>query len=219
MDYISKQKFLQEEGDNYFFRNQEVYKNNVMSKALLLAEKYTGENKTFLEIGCATGNNLAYLSKNGCLCYGIEPSACAVNEAKKTHGNKINVIQGTCDDLPFNDNYFDCVFFGFCLYVVDRALLFKAVSEADRVLKTGGILIIEDFDIRIPYKRFYKHHKDISVYKMDYSLLFLSNPQYCLVDKRSYSHSSDIFSEINQERITTTILYKDTIENSYIIEE
>lgn len=75
--------------------------------------------------------------------------------------------------------------FGFSLFWVDRKYLFKSVSEADRILKNGGFLFITDFDTVNPYKRINIHNKDTYTYKMNYSNIILSNPQYCLVEKKN----------------------------------
>ena len=55
-------------------------------------------------------------------CYGIEPSAQAVAAAC---AKGINVMQGTADVLPFDNQSFDIVIFGFCLYLCDREDLFE----------------------------------------------------------------------------------------------
>lgn len=115
--------------------------------------------------------------------------------------------QGISDSLSFEDESMDIVLFGFCLFWVDRKYLFKSISEADRVLKSGGIVILEDFDTAIPYKRENSHNNDAYTYKMDYSKLFTANPQYYLLNKYNYSHSGDNFNIDIQERISTSILY------------
>ena len=94
---------------------------------------------------------------------------------------QLQLICGTSDELPYKDLKFDVVILGFCMFWVDRKYLMKTVSEADRVLKEGGYLVIVDFDTFIPYKKDNVHNPDAWTYKMQYINLFLSNPQYCLV--------------------------------------
>lgn len=53
---------------------------------------------------------------------------------------------------------------------------------------------------------------------MNYSKLFLANPQYFLVEKRSFSHSNLIFNLDIQERVSAQILYKDFEDNVYILD-
>ena len=108
--------------------------------------------------------------------------------------------------------------FGFSLFWVGRKYLFKSISEADRILKDGGIIFLTDFDTKNPYKRINQHDKYAYTYKMNYSNLFLSNPQYYLIEKITYSHSGFNFNPEVQERVSAQILYKDFENNVYIME-
>lgn len=128
----------------------------------------------------------------------------------------IELIQGTADSLPFDDEQFNIVIVGFCLYWVDRKYIMKSICEIDRVLKTGGYIFLEDFDTKIPRMRINKHNTDMYTYKMNYADLFLANPQYYLCSKEYFSHGKNKFDADVQERISAQILYKDTILNSYI---
>ena len=64
----------------------------------------------------------------------------------------LNLKQGTSDQIEFDNQYFNVVILGFCLYLVDRELLFKTISEVDRTLKQGGYLVITDFETPFPSK-------------------------------------------------------------------
>lgn len=170
-----------------------------------------------LEIGACYGKNLKYLSDEfGMKAYGIEPSFEAVSYGKEKYNSKIVLSQGTSDDLPYENEKFNIVVLGFCLFWVDRKYLMKTVSEADRVLKENGYLVIVDFDTKIPFKRSNIHNPDAWTYKMQYSNLFLANPQYFLVKKINYSHTELFFCEDIQERICFDILYKENEDNVYI---
>ena len=46
--------------------------------------------------------------------------------------------------------------------------------------------------------------------------LFLGNPQYSLIEKRSFSHDGNAFHKDIQERCALNIMFKDEIENTYI---
>jgi len=158
--------------------------------------------------------------KYGFFGYGIEPSEKAVYYGEcllKEEDNK-NIIlkQGTADKLDFEDEYFDIVIMAFCMFWVDRKYMMRAISEADRVLKTGGYLVSWDFDTKIPYRRVNIHNVNVPTYKYDLANLFLGNPQYSLIEKRSFSSSGDVFHKDIQERCALNIMYKDEIENAYI---
>lgn len=104
------------------------------------------------------------------------------------------------------------------LYLVDRKLLLKSICEVDRVLKNGGYLAITDFNPQYPKKRSYRYVQGLFSYKMNCSNIFLLIPDYVMVDKYSFSHSSELFSEALEERTSSVILYKNR-EKAYIIEE
>ena len=219
----SKKLFLEVEGDNYYNRNKSSLINSIgldIEFYSLFLENIVDKNTKIIEIGVGNGRNINYFKKNlGCSVSGIEPSSCAVDEGNKLFFNNQNIlIKGTADDLPYDDESVDVVLFGFSLFWVGRKYLFRSISEADRILKPGGYLLITDFDTSIPYKRFNSNNKDAWTYKMHYSKLFLSNPQYYLIEKKSYSHSNNFFDEDIQERVSAQILYKDYEDNVYILD-
>lgn len=167
-----------------------------------------------LEIGCGQGQNLAALARHADIeAHGIEPSPGAV-EAGRRANPALHLRCGTADVLPYAERSFDVVWFGFCLYLVDRDLLSRCVAEADRVLAEGGLLCIVDFDPGAPCKRPYHHREGMWSYKMDYSALFLSHPAYCLVHKASLSHSGLDWHPDPQERVGMWLCRKDS-QNAY----
>ena len=58
--------------------------------------------------------------------HGIEPSQQAVQAGREAFP-ALHLRQGTADALPYGDGEMDVVWFGFCLYLVDRPLLMRAV--------------------------------------------------------------------------------------------
>ena len=76
-------------------------------------------------------------------------------------------------------------------------------------------MLIEDFDVPNPIQRANKHNTNIYTYKLDYTSLFLGDPSYSLIEKKSYSHSSDAFDPKVQERVSSCILYKEMLEDVY----
>jgi ubiquinone/menaquinone biosynthesis C-methylase UbiE len=208
---MQKDIFLNSEANAWYERNKN---SGIGSCDIDIIKKYIPQNDArILEIGCASGAKLEQFRFNN-VAYGIDPSTEAIEEGKKVFPY-LNLSVGTADNLPYDSNFFNVVIFGFCLYLVDRDLLFRCVSEADRVLKRNGYLIITDFDSEIPFKRNYHHKENIYTYKMNYSKLFIASPDYCLVEKKSFSHSSDSFALDPQERIATTILVKDSTNAYY----
>lgn len=222
----SKEIFLKSEGDAYFERNLQA-EGTYSGAARFLAEflnKYSNISKfggaKLLEVGCAGGHNLIYLSQSfGLKCFGIEPSKKAVEYGKRVIRTQeianVELLCGTSDHLPFEDGSMDYVILGFFMYLLNRDVVLKTVVETDRVLKRGGFLVIQDFDVPTPYKRTYKHNSDIFTYKCDCTRLFLGDPTYTLIEKTTCSHSAMAFDPTIQERVSISILYKERIEDIF----
>lgn len=203
-----KQIFLDGEGDNWFERNLDKNNHNnddlILTKLNELKIDYT----SVLEIGCSNGYRLNSLKKEGVKLYGIDPSKKAIDNGKKKFDN-LNLKQGTADQLDFDDNKFDLVIFGFCLYLVDSDDLFKVSCEAHRVLKTNGHLIIYDFEPSNEYYNIYHHKPNVLTHKMDFSKMFTWSKNYFIRFKQVFSHenfSNDIYDE--DSRVSINILLK-----------
>ena len=219
-DDTQKVQFLQAEGDAWYRRNREALaaesplRDSFARRIAAHLPVTKGTPASVLEIGAGDGANLAALARIASVdAHGLEPSAQAV-EAGRTANPALHLRCGTADDLPYAAASFDVVWFGFCLYLVDRPLLFRCVSEADRVLRPGGAVAIVDFDPGMPTRRSYHHRPGVWSYKMDYSSLFLAHPDYRLAEKISGSHSELRWADDPQERVALWICRKDP-EHAY----
>jgi ubiquinone/menaquinone biosynthesis C-methylase UbiE len=220
MGDTQREIFLTGEGDAWFQRNRVALhaESPVRNKPLAMFAPYLAPGDEVLEIGCADGSNLAILSaRHGVGGYGVDPSQQAVTAGRENHPELI-LHQGTADALPFPDGKFKLVWFGFCLYLLDRGSLMRAIAEADRVCMEGGFIAITDFDPPLPSCRPYHHRPGIFSWKMDYSRLLLANPAYVLVEKASYSHTETAFEPNPGERIATWLLKK-SLSGAYVTEE
>lgn len=162
--------FLESEGQAWYERNKDKLppKHDPVMNAI---EKAAIIPNNVLEVGCGNGWRLDLLyERYKCNTWGVEPR-------DKDNGA---ILAATADILPFIDNKFDLVVYGFCLYLVDREDLFKVVSEGDRVLQNSGYLVIHDFHPDYPHKVKYKHKEGLFSYKMDHAQLWLANPAYKL---------------------------------------
>lgn len=212
--------FLEGEADNYFLRNKAALDSRATSENGFFEVDWLAQtlkpfnNKivSLLEIGCSNGVNLArmcdLLHAKG---EGIDPSELAVTAGNLGFGNggQIQLHVGTASSLSFKTQSFDFVFFGFCLYLLDRSDLLAAIAEADRVLKSGGFLAITDFDPINRQKKSYHHTDGVFSFKQDYSQLFTAGGAYYLAAKISYSHRQLFFDEDGNERVSTTLLFKE----------
>ncbi|HZS77478.1 MAG TPA: class I SAM-dependent methyltransferase [Ktedonobacteraceae bacterium] len=97
-----------------------------------------------LELGCGLGDLLADMSAEGYDCQGIDASPAMVAATRETLrrqkvADKISVILGTAQHLPFSDNSFDTVVSTFpSEYIYDS----DTIAEVARVLRPGGRLIV-----------------------------------------------------------------------------
>lgn len=189
-----KDAFLKYEADNYFLRNKDVKYVGEDDVVLKVLREYNAQPKNVLEIGCSTGYRLHAISTfyNTAKTTGVEPSDEAIKQGQSVYP-EVKFIKGTADDMAtLGSASFDLVIIGFVLYVVDREILFKVISETDRVLADGGTLMIIDFFSEKPVRNHYQHIKDIEAYayKQNYEEVFMASKLYHLLDKRSMSHSS-----------------------------
>lgn len=213
---MQKDIFLNFEGDNWYKRNRLALQNSdvkndvLLNEILLLLKDSSSEIKepglySILEIGCGNGTRLKELVDLGFKVAGVDPSKDAINEARS---RGIDAHVGTADSLPFPDNSFDIVIFGFCLYLCDREDLFLISAEADRALKKPGYMLIFDFYSKDQRANDYHHLEGIKSYKMDYSKLFDWHPDYLLVKQALGSHDGFLHTDNKDDLVSVSILRK-----------
>lgn len=97
-----------------------------------------------LDLGCGAGNHAKFIAENGFDIYGIDGSSTAINhccEKFKSLGLKGNFIQGDFLNLPYEDNFFDCVLDRESLYANKFVVIEKAINQVYQKLKIGGLFI------------------------------------------------------------------------------
>jgi ubiquinone/menaquinone biosynthesis C-methylase UbiE len=212
-----KQIFLNGEGDNWFHRNKLQLKKNNLDTQFLISNLKDERIEKFLEVGCSSGLKSHDLAK-GLLArgWGIDPSALAIKEANAIYQHpyppprnekilEFNI--GTSDNLEFKDDFFDLIYFAFCLYLVDRDLLSKTIIEADRCLRNGGFLGILDFDPGLKYANAYAHLPGLSSFKDDYPRYF-QELGYQFIAKEFYNKGKIGKSQNIDDQTSITILQK-----------
>lgn len=212
--FAQKNIFWDSEGDAWLERNQIALTQMSLpdQDKLLpdLLELPLQPKMKVLEIGCGSAERLVWLQENLALeCSGIDPSVKAVEIARS---NGVDAYQGTADNLPFDNESFDVVIFGFCLYLCDRKDLCQIVKEADRVLKRQSWLVILDFFTPIPISRPYHHFSGIFSYKMDYRTLFDWNPSYICMTHKVRHHVDNNYTDEVQDWISLSIFRKSNFE-------
>jgi ubiquinone/menaquinone biosynthesis C-methylase UbiE len=119
-------------------------------KAELIAQAHIQPSQHILDIGCGTGT-LSLMIKQAhpdAVVYGLDVDpqilTLARNKAEQA-GADVVLDEGTAACLPYTDGNFDHVFSSLMLHHLVREDKKRALKEAFRVLKPGGVLHVADF--------------------------------------------------------------------------
>lgn len=99
-----------------------------------------------VDVGTGTGSLARLLALEGCTVAGIDPSSEMMEKARlldEAFGVSIQYHVGRAEALPVPEHSQDVVTAGQCWHWFDRAV---AASEALRVLRPGGTIVIAHFD-------------------------------------------------------------------------
>ncbi|TAL48078.1 class I SAM-dependent methyltransferase [archaeon] len=99
------------------------------------------KNSSVLEVGCGEGYGTSMLSKSVAKIIGIDPDKDTISHASEKYGSgncTFSAYDGT--KIPYDDGTFDAVV---CFQVIEHVKDDAGfISEINRVLKSGGILIL-----------------------------------------------------------------------------
>jgi ubiquinone/menaquinone biosynthesis C-methylase UbiE len=98
------------------------------------------EGKDVLEVACGSGQGLGYLAKKARWIVGGDCTERLVRSARQYYRNRVQVHLLDAQHLPFRDNSFDVLVLYEAIYYLAYAEEF--LSEARRVLRKGGVLLI-----------------------------------------------------------------------------
>ncbi len=106
-----------------------------------------------LDIGCGLGWYMTRLREERARVVGMDLSAA---QARAAHAGGAPVVRGSAAELPFGSGTFD---FAYSVNVVhhlpSREHQQRALAEAARVLRPGGVLFVHEINVRNPLFRFY----------------------------------------------------------------
>ena len=112
---------------------------------LVAFDGYRG--RSVLEIGCGAGVDLARFAKGGAIVTGVDIAPSAIDLARANfaqQGLAADFRVADAEHLPLPDNAFDLVYaHGVVQYTADPA---QMVAECRRVLKPGGLLIVQVYN-------------------------------------------------------------------------
>ena len=113
------------------------------AKNLKLINKYAPKKGRILDIGTAGGSFLYVAKKDGWEVHGVEPNKWMAQWGKKHYG--IEIKPGDIFSNKYPDKYFDVVTLWDVLEHVPDAD--KTLKEINRILKPGGLLVVNYPDI------------------------------------------------------------------------
>lgn len=96
-----------------------------------------------LDVGCGTGLSTRALTSIAKCVVGVDVSPDMLTQAQATEGVVYKV--GSAENLPETDETFDLIVVSSAFHWFDRA---RFLSEAQRVLRSGGFLVLYDIAFR-----------------------------------------------------------------------
>ncbi|MFA9432040.1 class I SAM-dependent methyltransferase [Egicoccus sp. AB-alg2] len=114
-----------------------------------------GPTEAVLDLACSIGQSTTALKKRlpEARVTGIDLAAPMVRYAHlraSTLGIDVDFRQESAADLSFEDGTFDLVYCNILFHEVPRETAEQVVAEAHRVLRNGGMFIVQDFGNRSP---------------------------------------------------------------------
>lgn len=105
------------------------------------------ENKDVLEIACGPGQLAKHIAPSAHKVVATDYSSGMIHEAQKgTLPANLSFMVADAVNLPFKDNTFDVVVIANALHIIPGPE--RVLTEIDRVLKTGGLLVAPNFVAR-----------------------------------------------------------------------
>lgn len=115
---------------------------NPSSESFYLLNRWKSQNKkVFLDLGCGLGRHSILFAQNDFKTYSFDLSEEAVKQTKawaEKVGVSIDAKVGDMLELPYEDNFFDCIFCRNVISHTDTEGIKKIISELKRVLKVSG---------------------------------------------------------------------------------
>lgn len=146
----------------YFFKNWAPYYQEKLYKEprplLIQALQFCSENdsleKQALDLGAGSGNDTAFLLKNGWTVYANdkETESVQIISSRKDiepYQKQLHLIHASFTDLPWNSlPSFDLIYAGYALPFLDKSSFYDVWNNIIAKLKQDGILAVHFFDER-----------------------------------------------------------------------
>lgn len=120
-----------------------LYMHTLHTKALRKELRRAGRVGRALDFGCGTGRFLKTLSTYCRDVYAIDRAPSMVEAARTYASGHARAISGwTCEDLPYEDGFFDFILCCCVLCVTTRDLFDRSLIEMARVCRRGGAVLL-----------------------------------------------------------------------------
>ncbi|CAA7621548.1 2-polyprenyl-3-methyl-5-hydroxy-6-metoxy-1, 4-benzoquinol methylase [Candidatus Terasakiella magnetica] len=120
----------------------------------VIVETLALEGKRVIDVGCGDGALVRLMARFGAQVLGVE---CSPRQLAKARSGKVigseEIVEGVGQSLPAPDASADVVVFFNSLHHIPIEYQARALSEAARVLKTGGTVYISE---PLPYGAFFE---------------------------------------------------------------
>jgi ubiquinone/menaquinone biosynthesis C-methylase UbiE len=121
-----------------------TYESALLRKAI---ETYAPQRRTLVDVACGTGHFTLQVANLFHHVVGIDLTRAMLEQAQAKQKTKTNLgvsfVQGSVTDLPFPDDYADVVISTRFLHLFPRERHPEIVTHLMRVIRPGGILILE----------------------------------------------------------------------------
>jgi ubiquinone/menaquinone biosynthesis C-methylase UbiE len=151
-----------------------------------------------LDVGCGDGRNMRTILEKTLYVTGIDNDKKAVKDAEKHFDAfpTVKIVYAEAISLPFEDGLFDIVTYLMILPNLDTHKE-KALSEAVRVLKPGGIIILSSFSETAFDER-------MEVYKKVGAPIVRTEGTKVIFDKSLGANTSEQFSKEQIQKLAQT---------------
>jgi SAM-dependent methyltransferase len=129
------------------------------------------ERSLALDIGCDGGRYTEMLTKFGFDTFGMDTAICGLKFAKLKN-NEVSYVNGSATNLPFKNNNFELILCIELLHHFDDYFLEVVLSEISRIVKPGGVLIIDIRNSLNPVMRYSYRKRDGSYYPLKTRSIF-----------------------------------------------
>lgn len=134
---LKNKDYYDEYGKSYEGERHSSYYDFVNKEEIAFITPYV-KNKKTLEVGCGTGIILNEINKVAKDAHGIDLSVGMLKTSKE---KDLKVQEADATSLPFSDEEFDVVYS--CKVLAHVKDIKKALSEASRVTKNEGVMLLE----------------------------------------------------------------------------